>query len=199
MSNGEDGDRLPGTTPQERDLGLLLRLQAQDSNALAALYDLHGALLYGVAVRILRDSADAEDVVQETWMQVWRSASSYDSRRGTVAAWLLTLVRSRALDRWRAAAARQRAVHAAETGAPPPAAPADPETTSAHAQLASQLARALASLPSEHRRVLELAYFGGLSQSEIAERLNAPLGTVKSWTRQGLLKLRQMVPREQGI
>jgi RNA polymerase sigma-70 factor (ECF subfamily) len=189
---------LPSTTPQERDLGLLLRLQAQDADALAALYDVHGALLYGVALRIVRDGAEAEDVVQETWMQVWRSAASYDPRRGTVAAWLLTLARSRALDRWRAAAARQRAVQAAEVEAPPPAQPADPETTSAQSQLAAHVTRALASLPPDHRRVLELAYFAGLSQSEIAARLNTPLGTVKSWTRQGLSKLRQIVPRETG-
>jgi len=189
---------LPATTPQERDLVLLLRLQARDETALGALYDVHGALLYGVAVRIVRDAAEAEDVVQETWMQVWRNAASYDPRRGTVAAWLLTLARSRALDRWRAAAARQRAVQAAENEAPPPPVVADPETTSAQAQLASRLTQAMATLSPDHRRVLELAYFGGLSQSEIATRLGAPLGTVKSWTRQGLSKLRQIVPREQG-
>lgn len=189
---------MPDPTPQERDLGLLLRLQARDESALAELYDLHGALLYGVAVRIVRDTAEAEEAVQETWMQVWRSAANYDARRGTVAAWLLTLVRSRALDRWRATAARQRATEAAATQVPPPKAPADPETTSVQAQLSSQLGHALSSLPADHRRVLELAYFGGLSQSQIAEQLKAPLGTVKSWTRQGLIKLRQVVPREQG-
>jgi RNA polymerase sigma-70 factor (ECF subfamily) len=166
---------------------------------LGALYDLHGALLYGVAVRIVRDAAEAEEVVQETWLQVWRSAARYDARRGTVAGWLLTIARSRALDRWRATVARQRATQSAATEAAPPTAPADPESVSAQAQLTSQLGRALSSLPAEHRQVLEMAYFGGLSQSQIAEQLKAPLGTVKSWTRQGLMKLRQVVPREQGM
>jgi len=187
---------VPAQTPQERDLDLLLRLRSQDATALETLYDLHGALLYGVAVRIVRDPGDAEEVVQETWMQVWRNAATYDARRGTVAGWLLTLARSRALDRWRASAARARAAQASEAEAPQPAPAPDPESSSAHAQLAARLTGALAALPADHRRVLELAYFGGMSQSQIADKLQAPLGTVKSWTRLGLLKLRELVPRE---
>jgi RNA polymerase sigma-70 factor (ECF subfamily) len=186
-------------TPQERDLGLLLRLQARDATALEALYDAYGVLLYTVALRIVRDAADAEEVVQDSWVQVWRGAATYDSRRATVAGWLTTVVRSRALDRYRSKASRQRAETGAETAlAPPPAAPT-PESESVHSQLAARLGGALARLPAEHRRVLELAYFRGLSQSQIAAELDKPLGTIKSWARQGLLRLRELVPQEQWL
>ena len=99
---------------QERDLGLLLRMQAGDERALAALYDAYGALLYSVVLRIVGSAADAEDVVQDAWVQVWKQAATYDPRRGTVGAWLLTVARSRALDRYRSAASRQRAESAVD-------------------------------------------------------------------------------------
>ncbi len=186
-------------TPQERDLGLLLRLQARDAMALEALYDIYGALLYTVALGIVRDVADAEEVVQDGWVQVWRGAPTYDPRRATVAGWLTTIIRSRALDRYRSKASRLRAETTAETALPPPPAGPTPESESVHSQLASRLGGALASLPDEHRRVLELAYFRGLSQSQIAAELDKPLGTVKSWARQGLLRLRELVPQEQWL
>jgi RNA polymerase sigma-70 factor (ECF subfamily) len=186
-------------TPQERDLGYLLRLQAQDESALGALYDSYGALLYSVALRITGSASDAEDVVQEAWVQAWKSSSSYDPRRGTVAAWLLTLARSRALDRWRSLASRKRAHEAVEVEAQPPADPNDPHSLSEQSQLRARLGAALAALAPEQRQVLELAYFRGLSQSEIAARIERPLGTVKSWTRQGLLRLREMVPQEDWV
>jgi RNA polymerase sigma-70 factor (ECF subfamily) len=182
-------------TSQERDLECLLRLRSKDASGLEALYDVYGGILYGVALRILRSASDAEDVVQEAWAQVWKSSASYDARRGTVAAWLMTIARTRALDRYRSTAARQRAHAAAETHvAPPPAAP-DPSLRSEQSRLVSQVRQALDRLPEEHQRVLELAYFGGLSQTEIATQLGKPLGTVKSWTRQGLLRLRDALPQ----
>jgi RNA polymerase sigma-70 factor (ECF subfamily) len=184
-------------TPQERDLECLLRLQARDASGLEMLYDAYAATLYGVALRILRDAADAEDVVQETWTQVWKASATYDPHRGAVAAWLLTIARSRALDRYRSASARKRAHDSAEAGAPPPAPLADPGADSEQAQLAARIRQALETLPAEQRQVLELAYFGGLSQSEVAARLGKPLGTVKSWTRQGLSRLREAMPRAQ--
>jgi len=187
-------------TPQERDLGYLLRLQAnRDESALAALWDAYGALLYGVALRILGSAADAEDVIQEAWLQVWKSSATYDSRRGTVGAWLLTVTRSRALDRWRSTASRRRAEDFAEVGSAPPPPAENPHTASEQNQLRARLGAALASLAPEHRQVLELAYFGGLSQSEISQRLDRPLGTGKSWTRQGLMRLREIVPQEDWV
>src|SRR5262249_41841164 len=90
-----DGSQLGSMTPQERDLECLLRVRSKDESGLEALYDAHGAILYGVALRILRSASDAEDAVQETWAQVWKSSASYDARRGSVAAWLMTIVRTR--------------------------------------------------------------------------------------------------------
>jgi len=182
-------------SPQERDLECLLRLQSRDPSGLETLYDAYGAQLYAIVVRIVRDAAEAEDVLQEAWAQVWKSAASYDAQRGTVGAWLMTVARSRALDRYRAAASRGRALDQAETVMAPPGAAPDPAAQTEQAQLGQHMRAALAQLPGEQRQVLELAYWGGLSQSEIAAQLGRPLGTVKSWTRQGLLRLRELTPR----
>lgn len=184
-------------TPQERDLECLLRLRSRDASGLETLYDAYGAPLYAVVLRIVRDAAEAEDVVQEAWAQVWKSAASYDAKRGNVGAWLRTVARSRALDRYRTAASRARALDKAETAMPLPATPPDPAAHSEQAQLGQHMRAVLGELPREQREVLELAYFGGLSQSEIATRIGKPLGTVKSWTRQGLLRLRELTPRAQ--
>jgi RNA polymerase sigma-70 factor (ECF subfamily) len=180
---------------QDRDVQCLARLAGGDQGALAELYDRYGSLLYPVALRILRRPADAEDAVQQAWLQAWRSASSYDPRRGTVAAWLITIVRTRALDLYRSLSSRRRAESA---GDPEPAvAPDTPAADTAHAQLSRKVREALETLAPQQRQVLEIAYFEGLSQSEIAARLQAPLGTVKSWARQGLMRLRQLLPQEE--
>ena len=180
---------------QERDQHCLRRVGAGDSSALAELNDRYGSLIYSVALRILRSSADAEDAVQQAWVQVWRSAGTYDSRRGTVAAWLLTLGRTRALDLYRSLGSRRRAETRIE--AAPVSAPSDPATDTARGQLGSRVREALDTLTPQQRQVLEIAYFEGLSQSEIAQRLQAPLGTVKSWTRQGLTRLKGLLPEEE--
>jgi RNA polymerase sigma-70 factor (ECF subfamily) len=114
-----------------------------------------------------------------------------------VAAWLLTEARTRALDRYRSLAARGRAESAVDPEAG--ARPADPSASAANVQLGERVRSALAQLQPQQRQVLEIAYFEGLSQSEIAARLNAPLGTVKSWTRQGLLRLREILPQEEWM
>ncbi len=171
------------------------RLRSGDAGALSELYDRHTPLLYALALRILRRSGDAEDVVQETWLQAWRGAAGWEPSRGSVGAWLVTIARSRAIDRFRSLASRHRAEAVAEPLAGP--SPEEPIQQAAAGQLRGRVAEALAALPDAQRRALELAYFGGYSQSEIAERLGAPLGTVKSWCRQGLLRLRDLVPQEE--
>jgi RNA polymerase sigma-70 factor (ECF subfamily) len=181
---------------RDRDHSCMNRLRAGDATALEELYDRHGGLLYSVVLKIVGRPAEAEDVLQEAWFQVWKRCETYDPSRGPVVAWLVTVAKSRAIDRYRSLAARQRA-ETSVAAVDPPAAPADPPATTAHRQLHERVTRALESLSAEQRQVLELAYFGGLSQSEVASRIGAPLGTVKSWTRQALLKLRDLVPREE--
>ena len=180
----------------ELDRSCMDRLRAGDLKALDELYTRHTPLLYGLVLRIVGRAADAEEVLQDTWVQAWRRVESWEPGRGTVAAWLITLARSRAIDRIRSVAARQRA----EAAAPPPDPQSrrdEPVAAAADRQRQQRVSAAMATLTSQQREVLELGYFGGLSQSEIAARLGAPLGTVKSWTRQGLTRLRELVPEEE--
>jgi RNA polymerase sigma-70 factor (ECF subfamily) len=184
-------------TQQDQDYQCLLRAQGGDPRSLAELYDRYSSLLYPVALRILRSVSDAEDALQDTWLQVWRRSATYDPRRGTVAAWFLTIVRSRALDRYRSLASRSRAESKLD---PEPLKYSNDASSSASLPLLSARVReALASLPPQQRQVLEIAYFEGLSQTEIAARLRAPLGTVKSWARQGLMRLRELMPEEEWV
>lgn len=185
---------------QAHDRRCLERLGAGDTSALEELYDRHGDLLFSLALRIVGRAPDAEEVVQETWVQAWRKASQFDPARGNVGAWLVTIVRSRALDRLRSAKSRSRAELAAGTeeargtfasSTPDAAHPIELQQNS------DRVGVAMAQLDTHHREVLQLAYFAGLSQSEIAARLETPLGTIKSWTRQALNRLRELVPQEE--
>jgi len=159
---------------------LLQRLAAGEREALAAFFDRYASLVNALALRILGDPAEAEDVVQEVFVQVWRQAERFDRERGTPEAWLCTIARSRALDRRRRRTARREdpAESGRDGGVPP--------------HTADELAvrQALARLPPEQREALELAYYEGLSQTEIAVRLSAPLGTIKTRMRTGLIRLR---------
>jgi RNA polymerase sigma-70 factor (ECF subfamily) len=178
------------------DRTLIGHMALGDTRALEELYDRHAPMLYGLVLRIVGRVSDAEEVLQDAWLQAWRRADSWDPARGTVPAWLVTLARSRAIDRIRSVAARQRAE--AATPAPDTALTADePAANAAQRQRQERLSAALATLTPRQREVLELGYFGGLSQTEIAERIGAPLGSVKSWTRQGLMRLRELVPEEE--
>jgi RNA polymerase sigma-70 factor, ECF subfamily len=183
-------------TRPDPDIQLLRRVASGDADALEVLYDRHTPLLFPVAVRIVRSAADAEDVVQQAWLKVWEIAGTYDPERGSVVGWLLTVVRSKALDLYRSRAARRRA----EEGAAPPerVAVSDPSVSAAEAQAAQRVRLAMQRLDPHFRQVLEGAYFDGLTQTQLAERLEAPLGTVKTWTRRGLLKLRELLPHEEG-
>jgi len=174
-------------------VALLRRVATGDTDAVEALYDRHTPLLYSVALRIVRSAADAEDVLQQAWVKAWESARSHDPSRGTVLVWLLSIVRNKALDLYRSRASRQRA----EEAAPPAERPAaDPSVSAAETETHRRVELALARLEPHYRRVLESAYFDGLTQTEIAERLETPLGTVKTWTRRGLLKLKDLLQPE---
>lgn len=183
---------------QDNDRSCMDKVRAGDMRALEELYDRYSGLLYSAALKILGRAADAEEVLQEAWLQAWNRAESYDAARGVVPAWLLTLVRSRAIDRLRSRASRQR-VEQVMADRPPMQPVEEPPAAVSQRQLHDRVVSALAELQPQQRQVIELAYFGGLSQSEIAAQLAAPLGTVKSWTRQGLTRLRELLPEEEWV
>jgi RNA polymerase sigma-70 factor (ECF subfamily) len=174
------------------DRDLMLRVEARESDALGELYDRHSGRLLGLAQRILGGSGEAEEVVQEVFLFAWRMASSFDPTRGSVLTWLLIATRSRAIDRLRARrpASRPETRSLEELGEGPPGAD-DVEARSAGRQWESLCRAAIGRLPQDQRRALELAYFEGLTQQEIAARTATPLGTVKTRVRLGLMKLRE--------
>ena len=177
---------------REEALAALVTRAAQgDQTALAALYDETSAHVYGLALRILRDQYAAEDVTIDVYAQVYRQVSSYDANRGTPSAWLLTLTRSRAIDRLRQEAQRREREEPLEATTRMPSLTADPEEYSATTELRRLVQRALALLTPEQRQVIELAYYSGLSHNEIAAQLGQPLGTVKTRIRTGMMLLRE--------
>lgn len=180
------------TAALEADADVLRRLATGDREAVAELYDRHAARVLGLAYRIVRNSSDAEDVVQEVFSQAWRTAPNYEASRGTVAGWLLMMARTRAIDRVRARQARRDAGVEPDPETTPSTAASVPEQIIANQQTA-RIRGAMADLPVEQRAALELAYFEGLTQSEIAERLQIPLGTVKTRIRSALVFLRRSV------
>jgi RNA polymerase sigma-70 factor, ECF subfamily len=183
-------------TGHDLDLHLMKRVQGGEKGALGSLYDRHSPLMYGTALKILRSTSDAEDSLQEAWVQVWNNSRQFDPARGSVASWLVTIARSRALDRYRSLSSRRRAQM--ELDSKPIDPPPDPRDSVGRIGLQQKIDGALAVLDPKHRQVLELAYYEGFSQSEIAERLVEPLGTVKYWTRQGLLRLREVMTETIG-
>jgi RNA polymerase sigma-70 factor, ECF subfamily len=177
------------------DEELLAAISIGDEPALADLYDRFGRVAYGLALRIVRDPALAQDAVQDAFLTAWRTAASFDSRRGKAQTWFLTLVHRRAVDVVRRED-RRRAEQLADD-APSPAAAATEEEAVLREQRRTVQA-ALARLPPDQREALELAYYGGLTQTELAERLGIPLGTVKSRVFSGLARLRDLLGETGG-
>jgi RNA polymerase sigma-70 factor (ECF subfamily) len=175
---------------------------AGDGGGVTALYDRHARALYALALRIVQIEAEAEDVLQEVFAQVFRQAGRYDAGRGTVLGWLLTITRTRAIDHVRARRRRgddfsRRASEAAAANLPAPG--ANQERQALTAEDIQRVRRALDELPAEQRRAIELAYYEGLSQSEIAARLAEPLGTIKSRIRTAMLRLRDALAAESPL
>lgn len=196
---------LPGA---DRDRDLVLRMRAGDEHALGALYDRWAAMVHALVMRVLDDADEAEEVVEETFWQAWRQAERYEPSRGAVSTWLVTMARSRALDRLRAARrSREDAWSRLGDGEAEDRAPragqdvaADPQQAAEAAERRTRVMTALDALPAEQRDTITLAYFGGLSQSEIAERTGQPLGTVKTRTRLAMEKLRgQLAVFREGV
>jgi RNA polymerase sigma-70 factor (ECF subfamily) len=180
----------------DADRRAVRRMASGDDSALAELYDRHARLLYALALRIVREATDAEDVLQEVFSQVWRQASRFDTSRGTVVGWLVTVTRSRALDRLRRRRARPETADgdqlATEMADPSEGVDVQLVTT----EQAERVRVALASLSDDQRVPLELAYYEGQSQSEIAATLSVPLGTIKTRIRQALRRLRDALAGE---
>jgi RNA polymerase sigma-70 factor, ECF subfamily len=174
------------------DAQLLRQMSAGNEQALGAFYDKWHPLVHAVVLRVLRSGADVEDVVEETFWQAWRQAGRYEAARGGVQTWILTIARSRALDRVRLLNRRREEPIEGESGEQVMqlATESDPSMDAESAERRKLVVAALADLPVEQREALELGYFAGLSQTEIAERTGHPLGTIKTRMRLAMQKLR---------
>ena len=177
----------------------MARLQYRDLEAFRTLYGRYGNLVYSTSLRIVRDAQIAEDLVQEIFLRIWRNPGSYLPQRGRFATWLTSVTRNRAVDEIRSRNRRQR--H--ETASPeeqqrefPAPERNDPALTAEMSDQRRLILAALTELPAEQRQVIELAYFGGLTQQEISQRLSQPLGTVKTRIRLGMQKLRAALTPE---
>ena len=178
-------------TAEESQAQLLLRIAAQDAQALAEFYDLTAKPLFSLAVRILGDVSEAEEVIQDVFVQIWKNAPSFDPLLAPAFHWALSITRHRSIDRLRSRQRRARLIENLETDAAanaPASAGADQDALAAEDTAAVRAT--LGTLPAEQRRVIEMAFFGGLTHQDIAKALNEPLGTVKARIRRGLLKLR---------
>lgn len=176
------------------DVDLIGLVCADDPAGLSALYDRHGAAAFGLALRITRDPSLAEDVVQDAFLGVWRNAQRYDASRGGVRTWIMAIVHHRSIDLVR----KRRPVSELPTDGLVPAGLVQPDIWAEVAGILDRdtVARALETLGSAQRQVIEMAYFSGLTQMEIARQTGAPLGTVKSRARLGLLALRSAIAFE---
>jgi len=173
------------------DATLLSRLLQKDVSAFEQLYDRHSRLVYGLVLRILQQASTSEEVVQDVFLQLWRNADQYDSSRGPFVPWLCTMARNRALDQLRLKSERQRRREDQPVELPQVVVAPDYEKAIDEKRRAERVRALLASLTPQQKKAIELAYFEGLSHSEIAAALKEPLGTVKSWIRNGLLRLKE--------
>lgn len=187
---------MPGSPPEESDdMALVGRIARGDSAAFAVFYDRHAPQVLGLLFKMLRRRAEAEEMLQEVFLQIWREAERYRPRGSTPRGWVFMVARSRAIDRIRSSNARRRreeatAADPAGSANPSTVAPAGPERLEER-ERRRQVAAALAELPAEQRAAIEHAFFGGLSHREVAQHLGEPLGTVKSRILLGMRKLRR--------
>jgi len=181
---------IPIDDSQAEDLLLMGRVAARDQQAFARLFDRHSPVVLGVLTRMLADRALAEEILQEAFLQAWQQADRYQPGLASVRGWLLMIARSRALDRLRSRGARQRREDEVMRDVPMAAEPTGTAAIEAD-ERRRHVAEALAGLPAEQRQCVELAFFGGLTHTQIADRLQTPLGTVKSRILLGMNKLRQ--------
>jgi RNA polymerase sigma-70 factor, ECF subfamily len=184
---------MPAPVPPDHDL--VAAMAHGDERAATVLYDRYAAAMFGLALRVVTESADAEEVVLDAFAQAWRDAARFDGARGSVLGWLTTITRTRALDLIRARGRRAKATDAASAALDEPAAMgagyAAPDALVQEVETSVAVQGALQQLPVPQRQVIELAFYEGLTHHEVAERLQQPLGTVKTRIRLGMLKLRE--------
>jgi RNA polymerase sigma-70 factor (ECF subfamily) len=173
------------------DASLVQQLLQRDMRAFEQIYDCHSRLVYGLVYRIVQQAGTAEEVVQDVFLQLWRNAAQYDASRGPFLPWLLTMARHRALDTLRLKSERQRRREDQTEELPGVCAAPQFEKQLDEKRRAVRVRELLTSLQPQQKRAIELAYFEGLSHTEIAATLKEPLGTVKSWIRNGLMRLRE--------
>jgi len=178
-------------TTRDQDWTALIKLVADgDQSALATLYDSTSRLVFGLILRVVTDRSTAEEVLLDVYTQVWRQAATYDSKRGTPLAWLMTIARTRGIDRLRSGRHENQNKESLDAIGDVTAGTDSPEAETVNSERRQLVRSALETLSAEQREVIELAYYSGLSHSEIALRLGQPLGTVKTRTRLGMMKLR---------
>jgi len=189
---GEIDEKLKKLSDAERDLAILISKIAKGcESALKKLYDNTISQVYGLAYKILSNKPDADEVALDVFKQIWNKALDYEPDRGSPSAWLITVTRSRAIDKIRSDAKRRT------TNEPLLTDSIDntplPDETASVREKRELIDKALSELTPKQRKSIELAYFNGLSQSEISELMNEPLGTVKSWMRTGMMRLREIL------
>jgi RNA polymerase sigma-70 factor, ECF subfamily len=184
--------------PPPDDFELMLLIERQDPDALAQLYDRYGGLVFTLGLRMLRDRGEAEELVSDVFLEVWRRCERYDPTRGAPVAYIVTVARSRAIDRQRSAAFRAKTnlSAAAGLGSANPSPGPDPSTSAIVVENRGRVRAAMEVLDPLYRQAVELAFFDGLSHTQIAQRLDKPLGTVKTYIRQGLIRLRDCLRKE---
>lgn len=180
-------NRAQGSENGASDWSLLERIVRKDESALSALYDRYSGLVYAESIRILRDAGAAQEILQDLFFQIWRTAEKFDPQRGSLPGWLLVAARNRSISRLRRRDNRERD-ELTETSV---VLPCTLESSAAQNQLLGRIKAALGSLPNGQREAIELAYFEGMSHSEIAGRTGTPLGTVKTWIRSAMEALKR--------
>lgn len=187
------------TAFEQPDIALIKEMMAGDERALAAVYDRYSGMLYGMLIRILKDQQAAEEVLQDIFLQLWRTAHQFDATRGALPAWLLVIGRNRAISRLRARSNREILEDTEGSFANTFVSRQNLEEQAMRNELGERLRTAFAQLPVEQRQALELAYFEGMTQSEIAMKTGHPLGTVKTRIRTAMQSLRQIVKARKSM
>ena len=178
------------------ELKLMKRIKARDEEALSELYDLYKRLLFGMVISIVKKREEAEDVLQEIFVKIWNKAESFDEERGNVYSWIVTLARNKAIDRIRSKGYKTQQKQSVSIHEPLFSLEGDkhdPMETTIFSDRAELVKRALEQIPEKQSEVIKIAYYRGMTQREISDHLDIPLGTVKTRTRQGMIKLKRIL------